>query len=69
MTEREQFRLQLQELGIKPGDTVLVHSSMKAIQTRRTPDEVIEDLNFNESKKFWNIRISEKENWERRMRI
>ncbi len=44
MTEREQFRLQLQELGIKPGDTVLVHSSMKAIQTKRTPDEVIEDL-------------------------
>ena len=44
MTESKQFRQQLRELGIMPGDAVLVHSSMKAIQTKRTPGEVIEDL-------------------------
>lgn len=44
MTESEKFRQQLSELGLCSGDTVMVHSSMKAIGTNRTPEEVIEDI-------------------------
>ena len=40
----EDFRDQLRELGLKAGDVVLVHSSMKALQTERTPEDVIRDI-------------------------
>ncbi len=32
---------QLRQMGIEEGDTVLVHSSMKAIGTKQTPEEVL----------------------------
>ena len=44
MTEREQLIRDLQMLGVKEGDAVLVHSSMKALGTRFTPEEVIAAL-------------------------
>lgn len=44
MTESELYRQQLKELGICSGDAVMVHSSMKALGTKRTPEEVIDDL-------------------------
>ncbi len=44
MTENERFRNELSELGLRSGDTVLVHSSMKALGTARTPEEIIEDI-------------------------
>ena len=44
MTESELFKGQLIDLGLKPGDTVLVHASMKALGTSRTPEEVINDI-------------------------
>lgn len=44
MTESEQYRRQLSELGLCGGDAVLVHSSMKALGTRRAPEEIIDDL-------------------------
>lgn len=44
MTESQIYRQQLSELGLCSGDVVLVHSSMKAIQTKRTPEEVIGDI-------------------------
>lgn len=44
MTEREQLIRDLQMLGVKEGDAVLVHSSMKALGTRLTPEEVIAAL-------------------------
>lgn len=44
MSEMELFRAQLADLGVQKGDVVLVHSSMKALGTRRTPEEVIADL-------------------------
>ena len=44
MTESQRFQQQLTDLGLKPGDTVLVHASMKALKTARTPGEIIEDI-------------------------
>ena len=44
MTESQRFQKQLIDLGLKPGDTVLVHASMKALKTARTPEEIIEDI-------------------------
>lgn len=44
MTEREQLRQDLSVLGVKEGDAVLVHSSMKALGTKLTPEEVIDTL-------------------------
>ncbi|MCH5286606.1 MAG: AAC(3) family N-acetyltransferase [Christensenellaceae bacterium] len=44
MTESQRFQQQLIDLGLKPGDTVLVHASMKALNTARTPEEIIEDI-------------------------
>ncbi len=44
MTESEYYRQQLADLGLGRGDVVLVHSSMKAMQTERTPQEIIEDM-------------------------
>lgn len=44
MSEMELFRAQLADLGVQKGDVVLVHSSMKALGTRRTPEEVIADV-------------------------
>lgn len=38
------FRKQFEELGIMPGDTVLMHSSMKALQTELTPAEFLQTL-------------------------
>ena len=42
MTESEIYRRQMSELGLSRGDTVMVHSSMKAMKTKRTPEEIIE---------------------------
>ena len=44
MTESELFRQQLSELGLCNGDVVIVHSSLKAMQTKRTPEEIIGDI-------------------------
>ena len=44
MTESEFYRQQLSELGLCNGDVVMVHSSMKAMQTKRTPEEIIGDI-------------------------
>lgn len=44
MTESQRFQQQLTDLGLRPGDTVLVHASMKALKTARTPEEIIEDI-------------------------
>lgn len=44
MTESEKYRQQLTELGLCGGDVVMVHSSMKALGTKRTPEEIIEDI-------------------------
>ncbi|MDE6593706.1 MAG: AAC(3) family N-acetyltransferase [Oscillospiraceae bacterium] len=44
MTESERYRQQMKELGLCSGDVVLVHSSMKAMQTKRTPEEIIGDI-------------------------
>lgn len=38
------FHKQLEALGIFPGDTVLMHSSMKAIQTDMTPEAFLQML-------------------------
>lgn len=35
---------QLRQMGIEEGDIVLVHSSMKAIGTKQTPEEVLDLL-------------------------
>ena len=40
----EDFQDQLRELGLRTGDVVIVHSSMKALQTDRTPEDVIRDI-------------------------
>ncbi|MDR0475379.1 MAG: AAC(3) family N-acetyltransferase [Treponema sp.] len=40
----EDFRGQLKALGLNEGDTVLVHSSMKALGTKKTPEEFIKDI-------------------------
>lgn len=44
MTESEIYRRQMSELGLCRGDTVMVHSSMKAMNTKRTTEEIIEDI-------------------------
>lgn len=44
MTESQRFQAQLKDLGLKPGDAVLVHASMKALKTARKPEEIIEDI-------------------------
>lgn len=44
MTDYVQFKNDLTALGINAGDTVLVHSSMKALKTKCTPDEIIDAL-------------------------
>lgn len=44
MTESQRFQQQLIDLGLKSGDTVLVHASMKAMNTARTPEEIIGDI-------------------------
>ena len=44
MTESQCFQQQLIDLGLKPGDTVLVHSSMKSLGTTRSPEEIIGDM-------------------------
>ncbi|MBD5146997.1 MAG: AAC(3) family N-acetyltransferase [Ruminococcus sp.] len=44
MSESELFRQQLSELGLCGGDVVMAHSSMKAMQTKRTPEEIIGDI-------------------------
>jgi aminoglycoside 3-N-acetyltransferase len=38
------FRNELHKLGINNGDVVLMHSSMKALKTEKTPTEFIEDI-------------------------
>jgi aminoglycoside 3-N-acetyltransferase len=38
------IRQQLTDLGIKPGDVVLMHSSMKALGTKLTPEEFLFEL-------------------------
>lgn len=40
----DNFRTQLHDLGINKGDIILMHSSMKALQTTKTPIEFIEDI-------------------------
>ena len=44
MTEAQKLLQDLKSLGVQPGDTVLVHSSMKALGTALTPEEVITTL-------------------------
>jgi aminoglycoside 3-N-acetyltransferase len=41
---KEDFKSQLESLNLNYGDVVLVHSSMKALNTKRTPLEVINDI-------------------------
>lgn len=43
-TEKEALCRDLQALGVAPGDVVLVHSSMKALGTKLTPEEVLDAL-------------------------
>ena len=38
------FQTQLKNLGINTGDTVLMHSSMKALKTDMTPEEFIREI-------------------------
>ena len=40
----ENFKKQFESLGIKSGDSVLVHSSMKALNTKLSPREFIIEL-------------------------
>lgn len=44
MTDIEKFKSDLAELGVCPGDTVLVHSSMKSLQTGCAPEEILQAL-------------------------
>ena len=44
MNESQIYRQQLSELGLCKGDVVLVHSSMKAMETQRGPEEIIGDM-------------------------
>ena len=41
MTEMEQLRQDLTALGVEQGDSLLVHSSMKALGTDLSPEQVI----------------------------
>jgi aminoglycoside 3-N-acetyltransferase len=43
-TMSEDFRSQLHNLGLNEGDVVLMHSSMKALQTDKTPISLIKDI-------------------------
>jgi len=40
----DNFRDQLHDLGLNPGDVILMHSSMKALGTKKAPIEFIEDI-------------------------
>ena len=40
----DNFKLQLQNLGLNPGDVILMHSSMKALGTKKTPEDFIKDI-------------------------
>ncbi|MDR1840095.1 MAG: AAC(3) family N-acetyltransferase [Treponema sp.] len=40
----EDFKSQLLELGLSHGDVVLMHSSMKALKTKKSPTEFINDI-------------------------
>ena len=40
----EDFKKQLRSLGLESGDVVLMHSSMKALKTQKTPAEFIDDV-------------------------
>ncbi len=44
MTESEKCINELHELGLQNGDVVMVHSSMKALGTKRRPEEIINDI-------------------------
>lgn len=44
MKEKEQLKKDLLELGAAPGDVLLVHSSMKALGTGLSPEEVLDCL-------------------------
>lgn len=44
MKEKEQLKKDLLELGAAPGDVLLVHSSMKALGTELSPEEVLDCL-------------------------
>jgi aminoglycoside 3-N-acetyltransferase len=40
----EDFKTQLVKLGLNQGDVILMHSSMKALKTKKTPADFIEDI-------------------------
>ena len=40
----ESFADQLRALGLEPGDTVLMHSSMKALGTKQTPEAFLREI-------------------------
>ncbi len=42
--ELEKLKQDLLKLGVKEGDVLLVHSSMKALGTKLSPEEVLDDL-------------------------
>lgn len=44
MNEKEKLRQDLLDLGVTAGDVLLVHSSMKALGTKLSPEEVIGEL-------------------------
>lgn len=44
MNEKEKLRQDLLDLGVAAGDVLLVHSSMKALGTKLSPEEVLREL-------------------------
>lgn len=44
MNEKQRLLDDLRALGVRPGDAVLVHSSMKALGTRLNPEQVLDGL-------------------------
>jgi len=38
------FHTQLHDLGLQPGDTVLMHSSMKSLGTKKTPEAFLQEV-------------------------
>ncbi len=42
--ELEKLKQDLLELGVEEGDILLVHSSMKALGTKLSPEEVLDGL-------------------------